>query len=109
MRYITQEQIDDCDPTVMIAIPRLAIVCGLLFCPEGALNVDADPETLSEMFRAFHSLLVKIRDLLRVLDEHELRCVEKALCTGDTQLKFENFKGLNSYKQLLFQRSISHH
>lgn len=61
---------------------------GLLHYPEGALNVDADPETLSEMFRSFHSLLVKIRDLLHVLDEHELSRVEKALCTGETQLKF---------------------
>ncbi len=24
--YITQEHIDDCDPNVMIAVPRLAIV-----------------------------------------------------------------------------------
>uniref|UniRef100_A0A915PDD7 FYVE-type domain-containing protein n=1 Tax=Setaria digitata TaxID=48799 RepID=A0A915PDD7_9BILA len=87
--YLTQDQIDDCDPIVMIAIPRLAIVCGLLYFPEGALNVDADPEMLSDMFRSFHSLLVKIRDLLRILDSHELYCVEKALCTGETQLKFD--------------------
>ncbi|EJW71432.1 hypothetical protein WUBG_17663, partial [Wuchereria bancrofti] len=55
--YLTQDQIDDCDPIVMIAVPRLAIVCGLLYFPEGALNVDANPETLSDMFRSFHSLL----------------------------------------------------
>ncbi|EJW87280.1 ZFYVE28 protein [Wuchereria bancrofti] len=72
----------------MIAVPRLAIVCGLLYFPEGALNVDANPETLSDMFRSFHSLLVKIRDLLRILNLHELRRVEKALCTGETQVKF---------------------
>ncbi|VIO96650.1 Uncharacterized protein BM_BM5439 [Brugia malayi] len=86
--YLTQDQIDDCDPIVMIAVPRLAIVCGLLYFPEGALNVDANPETLSNMFRSFHSLLVKIRDLLRILNLHELRRVEKALCTGETQVKF---------------------
>uniref|UniRef100_A0AAF5RWT3 FYVE-type domain-containing protein n=1 Tax=Wuchereria bancrofti TaxID=6293 RepID=A0AAF5RWT3_WUCBA len=86
--YLTQDQIDDCDPIVMIAVPRLAIVCGLLYFPEGALNVDANPETLSDMFRSFHSLLVKIRDLLRILNLHELRRVEKALCTGETQVKF---------------------
>ncbi|VDK61735.1 unnamed protein product [Onchocerca ochengi] len=88
LNYLTQDQIDDCDPIVMIAIPRLAIVCGLLYFPEGALNVDANPETLSDMFRSFHSLLVKIRDLLRILNVHELHRVEKALCTGETQLKF---------------------
>ncbi|OZC12811.1 hypothetical protein X798_00445 [Onchocerca flexuosa] len=89
LSYLTQDQIDDCDPIVMIAIPRLAIVCGLLYFPEGALNVDANPETLSDMFRSFHSLLVKIRDLLRILNVHELHRVEKALCTGETQLKFD--------------------
>ncbi|VDK70329.1 unnamed protein product [Litomosoides sigmodontis] len=87
--YLTQDQIDDCDPVVMIAVPRLAIVCGLLYFPEGALNVDANSETLSDMFRSFHSLLVKIRDLLRVLNLHELHRVEKALCTGEAQIKFD--------------------
>ncbi|EFO18827.2 lateral signaling target protein 2 [Loa loa] len=89
LAYLTQDQIDDCDPIVMIAVPRLAIVCGLLYFPEGALNVDANPETLSDMFRSFHSLLVKIRDLLRILNLHELHRVEKALCTGETQIKFD--------------------
>ncbi|VBB25250.1 unnamed protein product [Acanthocheilonema viteae] len=88
--YLTQDQIDDCDPVVMIAVPRLAIVCGLLYFPEGALNVDANPEVLSDMFRSFHSLLVKIRDLLRILNLHELHRVEKALCTGETQVKFDD-------------------
>ncbi|KAM3721291.1 Lateral signaling target protein [Dirofilaria immitis] len=87
--YLTQDQIDDCDPIVMIAIPRLAIVCGLLYFSEGALNLDANPETLSDMFRSFHSLLVKIRGLLRILNLNELHRVEKALCTGETQLKFD--------------------
>lgn len=35
------------------------------------------------MFRPFHSLLVKIRDLLRVLSEDELHAVEMALASGD--------------------------
>lgn len=61
---------------------------GLLYFPEGALNVDANSETLSDMFRSFHSLLVKIRDLLRILNLHELHRVEKALCTGEAQIKF---------------------
>ncbi|VDM98789.1 unnamed protein product [Thelazia callipaeda] len=87
--YLTHDQIDDCDPVVMIAVPRLAIVCGLLYFPEGALNVDADPETMSDMFRSFHSLLIKIRDLLQILDLRELQRVEKALCTGETQFKFD--------------------
>ncbi|VDM27215.1 unnamed protein product [Toxocara canis] len=82
--YVTQEAIDDCDPNVMITVPRLAIVCGLLYFPDGALNVDGPADNLSDMFRPFHNLLTKIRDLLRVLDTEELRAVELALCSGDS-------------------------
>lgn len=35
------------------------------------------------MFRPFHNLLTKIRDLLKVLDSEELSAVELALCSGD--------------------------
>uniref|UniRef100_A0A1I7ZU44 FYVE-type domain-containing protein n=1 Tax=Steinernema glaseri TaxID=37863 RepID=A0A1I7ZU44_9BILA len=82
--YFTQDNIDDCDPNVMIAIPRLAIVWGLLYYPEGALNVDGPPENLSEMFRPFHHLLVKIRNLLLTLTTEELKCVEGDLCSGNS-------------------------
>lgn len=57
---------------------------GLIYFPEGALNVDGPAENLSEMFRPFHHLLIKIRDLLRVLTADELRSVELALCSGDS-------------------------
>ncbi|KAH7732324.1 Lateral signaling target protein 2 [Aphelenchoides avenae] len=81
--YITQEQIDDCDPNVMIALPRLAIVWGLLFYQEGALNIDGPKEDLSEMFRHFHKLLKLIRDLLTTLTDDERRKLELSLVTGN--------------------------
>ncbi|KAK0396274.1 hypothetical protein QR680_001651 [Steinernema hermaphroditum] len=84
MCYFTQDNVDDCDPNVMIAIPRLAIVWGLLYYPEGALNVDGSPENLSEMFRPFHHLLVKIRNLLLTLSPEELKNVETDLCSGNS-------------------------
>ena len=37
---ITQEMVDLYDPSLMFAIPRLAIVCGLLIFPHGPLDVD---------------------------------------------------------------------
>ncbi|CAJ0947199.1 unnamed protein product, partial [Mesorhabditis belari] len=82
--YVTQDQIDYCDPSVMIVVPRLAIVWGLILYPDGALNVEGPAENLSEMFRPFHSLLTKIRNLLRVLESHELRKLEQILCTGES-------------------------
>ncbi|CAJ0575041.1 unnamed protein product, partial [Mesorhabditis spiculigera] len=82
--YVTQDQIDYCDPSVMIVVPRLAIVWGLTQFPQGALNVDAPPDDLSEMFRPFHSLLIKIRNLLRVLDPAEMNKLERVLCSGES-------------------------
>ncbi|WKY17095.1 hypothetical protein Q1695_001594 [Nippostrongylus brasiliensis] len=86
---INQEQIDSFDPIVMICIPRLAIVWGLIYYPEGALNVDGPPENMSEMFRPYYSLLSKIRNLLLALTPSELVKVEKILCTGESQIKDE--------------------
>ncbi|KAJ1369722.1 hypothetical protein KIN20_031265 [Parelaphostrongylus tenuis] len=85
-RLIMQEQIDSFDPIIMICIPRLAIVWGLIYYPEGALNVDGPQENISEMFRPYYSLLSKIRNLLLALSPSELLKVEKILCTGETQL-----------------------
>ncbi|VDM60045.1 unnamed protein product [Angiostrongylus costaricensis] len=71
-RLIVQEQIDSFDPIIMICIPRLAIVWGLIYYPEGALNVDGPQENISEMFRPYYSLLSKIRNLLLALSPSEL-------------------------------------
>lgn len=49
----TQEQIDDYDPALMFTIPRLAIVAGLVMFPDGPLNLDREPRSLSELFRPF--------------------------------------------------------
>ncbi|GMR61433.1 hypothetical protein PMAYCL1PPCAC_31628 [Pristionchus mayeri] len=78
---LTRDQVDYCDPIVMIVIPRLAIVWGMLHFPDGALNIEK-PERLSQMFRPNLSLLTKIRNLLRVLTKRELAKVESVLCSG---------------------------
>ncbi|KJH43812.1 FYVE zinc finger [Dictyocaulus viviparus] len=89
-RLISQEQIDSFDPIIMICIPRLAILWGLIYYPEGALNVDGPQENISEMFRPYYSLLSKIRNLLLALSPSELLKVEKILCTGETQMGEED-------------------
>ncbi|GMT07029.1 hypothetical protein PENTCL1PPCAC_29203 [Pristionchus entomophagus] len=78
---LTREQVDYCDPIVMIVIPRLAIVWGMLHFPDGALNIEK-PANLTQMFRPNLSLLTKIRNLLRVLTKRELAKVESVLCSG---------------------------
>ncbi|XP_025068363.1 lateral signaling target protein 2 homolog isoform X4 [Alligator sinensis] len=78
--YLTQDMIDDYEPALMFTIPRLAIVCGLVVYSEGPLNLDHKPEDMSELFRPFHTLLRKIRDLLQTLTDDELHTLECNLC-----------------------------
>ncbi|XP_056410937.1 lateral signaling target protein 2 homolog isoform X3 [Hyla sarda] len=78
--YLTQDMIDDYEPALMFTIPRLAIVCGLVVYSEGPLNLDRKAEDMSELFRPFHTLLRKIRDLLQTLTEEELHTLERNLC-----------------------------
>ncbi|KAM3924835.1 lateral signaling target protein 2 homolog [Leptodactylus fuscus] len=80
--YLTQEMIDDCEPELMISIPRLAIISGLLIFPDGPLNLEREPEEMCELFSPFYGLLIKIRELLCVLTESELFSLERALCSS---------------------------
>ncbi|KAI6177845.1 Lateral signaling target protein 2-like protein [Aphelenchoides bicaudatus] len=80
--YFTKEHIDDADPTVMIALPRIAIVWGLTSFQGNALNLDAGREQISDMFKQFYDLLILIRALLLLIgDEHRVT-LEKYLITG---------------------------
>ncbi|XP_078145164.1 lateral signaling target protein 2 homolog [Centroberyx gerrardi] len=78
--YISQTMIDQYEPTLMVTIPRLAILCGLLLFPVAALQLDGATADLSELFRPFQSRLRTIRDLLRTLTEEELWALEQKLC-----------------------------
>lgn len=82
MGLLEQEQIDSFDPALMFSIPRLAIVSGLIIFPNGPLNMSSS-DSLSEMFRPFRKLLIKMKDLLRSLTETELHQLEKLLCTNE--------------------------
>lgn len=80
---LEQEQVDYFDPALMFSIPRLAIVAGLVIYTKGPLNMSMPADQLSEMFRPFRTLLIKIRDLLRTLNANELYQLEKLLCTNE--------------------------
>ncbi|XP_057562191.1 lateral signaling target protein 2 homolog isoform X2 [Hippopotamus amphibius kiboko] len=53
---------------------------GLVVYADGPLNLDRKAEDMSELFRPFHTLLRKIRDLLQTLTEEELHTLERSLC-----------------------------
>ncbi|KAL4708586.1 hypothetical protein ACJJTC_014194 [Scirpophaga incertulas] len=80
---LKQEQVDSYDPALMFAVPRLAIVSGLLIYSSGPLSKDLPPEEMSDMFRPFRTLLNKIRTLLWTLDRRELMVLERLLCTNE--------------------------
>ncbi|XP_013392994.1 lateral signaling target protein 2 homolog [Lingula anatina] len=83
VELLTQDMIDDYDPALMFTIPRLAIVCGLVIYPDGPLNPLQEPKSMSEMYRPFQTLLLKIRELLWTLTSDELFSLEKALCSSE--------------------------
>ncbi|XP_040564380.1 lateral signaling target protein 2 [Lepeophtheirus salmonis] len=80
LELITQDMVDYCDPSLMFAIPRLAIVTGLLFQPDGPLNVDKSNSSFPELFLPFKNLLRKIRELLQTLEVSEVIVLEMLLC-----------------------------
>uniref|UniRef100_A0A0C9R4L6 Lateral signaling target protein 2 homolog n=1 Tax=Fopius arisanus TaxID=64838 RepID=A0A0C9R4L6_9HYME len=79
---LNQADIDNYEPALMFTIPRLAIVAGLLAPPGGPLCLSF-PDTISEMFRPFRNLLLKIRELLWTLNNRELYMLEKLLCSNE--------------------------
>ncbi|XP_023337511.1 lateral signaling target protein 2 homolog isoform X2 [Eurytemora carolleeae] len=79
-QLVTQDMVDQFDPSLMFAIPRLAIVCGLLIFPNGPLNVDREYADFPELFRPFKNLLRKIRELLWTLSPAEFYVLERLLC-----------------------------
>lgn len=96
---LTQEQVDSYDPALMFAVPRLAIVSGLLIYSSGPLSIDKPPEEMSDMFRPFRTLLHKIRSLLWTLDRRELIALERLLCTNEDSTSLANL-GLPSESEL---------
>lgn len=77
---ISQDIVDIYDPSLMFAIPRLAIVYGLLICPNGPLCVDRSHSDFPSLFLPFKNLLRKIRELLQTLEHHEVIVLEMLLC-----------------------------
>ena len=77
---VTRDMVDFYEPSLMFAIPRLAIVHGLLVCPEGPLNVDRSSADFPELFLPFKNLLRKIRELLLTLAPSEVSVLQMLLC-----------------------------
>ena len=87
---ILQEMVDFYEPSLMFAIPRLAIVNGLLISPHGPLNVDRSGSDFPDLFLPFRNLLKKIRELLLTLAPHEVLVLEMLLCQHEEPANISN-------------------
>ncbi|CAI8050700.1 Lateral signaling target protein 2 homolog [Geodia barretti] len=81
--YIDSDMIEMMDPSIMFAIPRLAIVCGLVVCPDGPINPSQPTKELPPFFRGYQTLLGRIKELLGYLTDEQLVILEKALCSSE--------------------------
>ncbi|RWS17471.1 hypothetical protein B4U79_09026 [Dinothrombium tinctorium] len=82
---IQQSDIDECQPNVMITIPRLAIVYGLAFCGDENIIYKKQKESLSNAFKPFHSTIHRVYDLLHILRTVELEFLEKLLTNDESE------------------------
>ena len=88
---VDQDAVDFCDPSLMFAIPRLAIVYGLLLSsPDGPLNVDRPSSEFPSLFLPFKNLLRKIRELLLTLEPCEVMVLEMLLCNLEEPAKISS-------------------
>lgn len=82
-KLIKEEDIAEFEPIVMIAIPRLAIVRGLLYENENPIYM-TNKSKMSTLFQPFHGPLKSIRKLLKALQPNELFMLEKMLANDET-------------------------
>lgn len=54
-KLLSQDEFDECEPTVIINIPRLAIIHGLVRCGSESCILRRNEKDLSPVFRPFHS------------------------------------------------------
>ena len=103
---IEQDAVDFCDPSLMFAIPRLAIVYGLLLSShDGPLNVDRPSSEFPSLFLPFKNLLRKIRELLLTLEPCEVMVLEMLLCNLEEPAKISS--KLREVEDKLKERAIT--
>lgn len=61
MGYFSEEMLEMMEPSVMFAIPRLAIICGLVVYPEGPLDPQRSYKDIPVCFRDYNAHLIHIK------------------------------------------------
>jgi len=87
-KVITEEQMSSYDPVLMLAIPRLSILCGLEQ-EEGLLDLNKDASCLPVYFRPHVSNLIEIKHSLSGLTAEEVRVLKQCLASSLDPLQTE--------------------
>ncbi|OTF77276.1 hypothetical protein BLA29_002187 [Euroglyphus maynei] len=82
---ISKDEVDGCQPSVMIALPRLSIIRGLLQ-GFGSVVCKHDPTELTTILRPYHSLLLEFHEFLMNLSDDEVFFLERLLSTNHDNL-----------------------
>lgn len=82
---ISKDEVDGCQPSVMIALPRLSIVRGLLQ-GFGSVVCKHDPAELTTILRPYHNLLLEFHEFLMNLSDDEVFFLERLLSTNHDNL-----------------------
>eukprot|EP01135_Chromosphaera_perkinsii_P011457 Nk52_evm33s2402 gene=Nk52_evmTU33s2402 len=85
---VGQDMIDDYEPELMFTIPRLAIIYGLLHCPE-ALPLEDDK--IPYLFKAYSDDLKVIKDKLAQMEPEAVEVLERRLCNMSGEALFTPF------------------
>jgi hypothetical protein len=81
--YITEDMMEMMDPSLMFAIPRLAIVWGLSVQPSGPLGIKKSAKDYPYCFRPYRTALEMLKKKLDLLSEKEMETLESALCASE--------------------------
>ncbi|XP_065919581.1 lateral signaling target protein 2-like [Dysidea avara] len=81
--YLSKDMVDYMDPSLMFAIPRLAIVCGVAVHEDGPLCTTKPVREIPMMFRVYRSVLCRIKELLGHLTNEQFQRLERALCSAE--------------------------
>lgn len=82
-QLILKDDVEGCQPSVMIALPRLSIVRGLLH-GYGSVVCKLNVDDLSSILRPYHSLLLQFHEFLINLNEEEIDFLEQLLSNNYT-------------------------
>ncbi|TPX31315.1 hypothetical protein SmJEL517_g05335 [Synchytrium microbalum] len=84
---ITRSQLAEFDPSVIIGVPRLTIICGLIHMPDCVSMTDA--ESGFRWFRTKATILKKVQSELRRMGPVAVRQLERMLVAGSDQVPDE--------------------